>query len=113
MPQCLQYHIANVMIMFKLLSRQILDLPKNLREQPIVFNRESIACHLIEMEVVYDPKIPSETGVTRHCNLLILLTLDVAVNLRIISSSLLPEFKPHHFFNIPFNKRKHNCSLGK
>ena len=62
------------MIMLKLLSPQILDLPSNLREQPIVFNRESIACHLIEMEVVYDPKIPSETGVTRHCNLLTLLT---------------------------------------
>ena len=101
----------NVRLMLKLLSPQILDLPSNLREQPIVFNRESIACHLIEMEFVYDPKIPSETGVTRHFNLLTLRTLDVAVNLRIISSSLLPEFKPHHFFNILFNKR--NCSLGK
>ena len=61
--------------MFKLLSPQILDLPSNLREQPIVFNRESTAFHLIEMEFIYDPKIPSETEVTRHYKLLTLCIL--------------------------------------
>ena len=61
--------------MFKLLSPQLLDLPSNLREQPIVFNRESTAFHLIEMEFVYDPKIPSETEVTLRYELMTLFSL--------------------------------------
>ena len=73
-----------VRLMFKLLSPQILDLPSNLREQPIVFNRESIACHLIEKEFVYDPKIPSETDLP-HWLLVFLITTNLL----------------YHFFNKP------------